>query len=74
MSTFKKKSLLIWIGVNKDKSISMHTEEPTRDNERGIWVSKSPFINSILHNEVVEMIGKTDMSWEADAQPFQLNI
>lgn len=74
MTIFKKKTILIWVGVNKDKSVSMHTEEPLRDNERGIWTSKSPFINSVIHKEITGMIGKTNMTWEADAQPFQLNI
>ena len=49
MSFFKKKSIKVWAGVNKNGKLSMHAEQPIRDEVRGIWVSKLPFVYSILY-------------------------
>ena len=52
MNFFKKKSIKVWAGVNKNGKLSMHAEQPVRDEDRGIWVSKLPFVNSVLYAQV----------------------
>lgn len=74
MSELKKRQLTVWAAINKNGSLSLHTEEPIRNEDTGIWVSKSPFINSVLYKDLSNMIEKTPMNWESNPQPFQLSI
>ena len=75
MSLFnKRKSIMIWVGVNKNGKISMHTVEPIKDEDRGIWVSSSPFVNSILYNNLSSTIEKTQMNWESSCEVFNVNL
>lgn len=68
------KSLTIYLGVNKNGSISMHTIEPTRDEARGIWVSKMPFCNSLAYTQFSSLIEKSNISWINDPEPLTFNI
>lgn len=68
------KSLTIYLGVNKNGSISMHTVEPTRDEARGIWVSKMPFCNSLAYTQFSSLIEKSNISWINDPEPLTFNI
>ena len=74
MGLFKRKSITIWIGVNKNGKISMHTVEPTKNEKLGIWVSNSPFVNSVIYNNLSSTIEKTQMNWESSCEVFQINI
>lgn len=74
MKFFKKKSITIWVGVNKNGKISMHTVEPTRDEDLGVWVSNSPFVNSVLHENLSKTIEKTAMNWESSCEVFQIQL
>lgn len=74
MKFFKKKSIQLWIGVNKNGSISMHTNEPQRNEDTGTWVSNSPFVNSVLYKNFSEMIEKTQMNWESSCEVFQIQL
>ena len=74
MKLFKKKSITIWIGVNKNGKISMHTVEPTRDEDLGVWVSNSPFVNSVLYENLSKTIEKTPMNWESSCEVFQIQL
>ena len=71
---FKKKSITIWVGVNKNGKISMHTVEPTRDEDLGVWVSNSPFVNSVLYDNLSKTIEKTPMNWESSCEVFQIQL
>lgn len=71
---FFKKTLKIWIGINKDGSLSLHAEVPFRDEDRGIWVSKYPFCNSVMYNELSKMITKSSMTWQSDPEYMEINI
>ena len=74
MGLFKKKSITVWIGVNRNGKISMHTVEPTRDEDLGVWVSNSPFVNSVLYTNLSQTIEKTPMSWESSCEVFQIQL
>lgn len=74
MGLFKKKTVLIWIAVNKNGKLTMHATEPSRDEDLGIWISDMPFVNSVLYDNLSKMISKTPMNWESDPQPFQFNV
>ena len=68
------KSITVYIGVNKNGSISLHSIEPTRDEDRGIWVSKMPFCNSIIYNQFTKLVEKSNMNWLNDPEPVTVNI
>ena len=74
MGFLKKKSIEVWVGVNKNGKISMHTKEPTKNEDFGIWVSGSPFVNSVLYKNLSEMIEKTQMNWQSPCEVFQINL
>jgi hypothetical protein len=74
MMFFKKKSITIWVGVNRNGKISMHTVEPTRDEDLGVWVSNSPFVNSVLYENLSQTIEKTPMNWESSCEVFQIQL
>jgi hypothetical protein len=74
MGLFKKKSITVWIGVNRNGKISMHTVEPTRNEDLGIWVSNSPFVNSVLYVNLSQTIEKTQMNWESSCEVFQIQL
>jgi hypothetical protein len=46
----------------------MHGEQPVRDDVRGIWVSKLPFVNSVLYNQVSAMFEKANITWTNDCE------
>ena len=74
MNLLKRKSITIWVGVNKNGKISMHTAEPKRNDDTGRWVSNSPFINSVLYKNLSDVFEKSPMNWETPCEVFQINI
>jgi len=72
--TIKKKSITVWLGVNKNGHISIHTEEPIRDEEHGVWKSNSPFLNSVIYANLSQMIERTQMNWESGYEIFQIQL
>jgi hypothetical protein len=74
MSFFKKKSIKVWAGVNKNGKLSMHGEQPVRDEDRGIWVSKLPFVNSVLYAQVSAMFEKANITWTNDCEFLEFQL
>ena len=74
MSFFKKKSIKVWAGVNKNGKLSLHGEQPVRDEDRGIWVSKLPFVNSVLYNQVATMFEKANITWTNDCEFLEFQL
>lgn len=74
MNFFKKKSVKVWAGVNKNGKLSMHGEQPVRDEIRGIWVSKLPFVNSVLYGQVSKMFEKANISWTNDCEFLEFQL
>lgn len=69
-----KKTLEIWVAVNKNGDVRMFADEPVRNNDTGKWESKHPFVNCIMQKEFEELCTKTKITWEMDPNPFVLNI
>ena len=74
MSFFNRKSIKVWVGVNKNGKLSMHAEQPIRDDARGIWVSKLPFINSVLYLQIKDMFEKAKISWVNDCEFLEFQL
>lgn len=74
MNILKKKSIKVWVGVNKNGKLSMHAERPERDEKRGIWISKLPYVNSILYDQISKMFEKSNITWTNDCEFIEINI
>lgn len=68
------KTITVYVGVNKNGSIALHSIEPTRDEARGMWISRMPFCNSIAYNQLVSLVEKSNLNWNNDPEPITLNI
>ena len=68
------KTITVYVGVNKNGSIALHLIEPTRDEIRGMWISRIPFCNSIAYNQLVSLVEKSNLTWNNDPEPITLNI
>ena len=74
MSFFKKKSIKVWAGVNKNGKLSLHAEQPVRDEVRGIWSSKLPFVNSVLYTQIAKMFEKSNITWTNDCEFLEFQL
>ena len=68
------KSITVYVCVNKNGSIGLHSIEPTRDENRGMWISKMPFCNSLAYTQFSSLIEKSNISWINDPEPLTFNI
>ena len=66
------KSIQLWIGVNKNSTISIHAIEPVRNELTGRWESKYPFCNSVVYNQFADMMKKVGLTWEHDCEFIEL--
>lgn len=63
----------LYIGVNKNNTISLHTVEPTRSDDNR-WISLRPYVNSAMHNSLKDMIKHSNMNWEMDPEIIEINV
>ena len=64
--------MTIWIAVNKDQTLCMHTVEPKRTSTK--WISSRPYINSIAYKNLSKLIKKSMLSWETEPECIEINI
>ena len=64
----------IWCGVNRNGKLSLHLEEPERDNKNGIWVSTQPYANSFVYKQTADIINMANITWKDDAEFFSIMI
>lgn len=64
----------IFIGVNKNGSVSIHTIEPVRDNDKGIWISSHPYINSVVQKNIDNMIKHSSMTWAMEPEIIEIDM
>lgn len=69
-----KKILKLWVGVNDDGFVSLHTEQPIRNEKTKKWVSSSPFCNSIMQRQFEELVKESNMSWKNDVEFFEIPL
>lgn len=69
-----KKTIKVWAGINKDRSLSLHSVEPKRNDKAGIWESNAPYLNSVLYNELSAMFEKTELNFNTPCQFFEINL
>lgn len=68
------KTMGIWFAINKDDSVAMHLVEPTKNEKTGAWVSKQPFCNSILQNELKKIVSKAQLNFDSEPNYIEVKI
>ncbi len=66
--------MVLFIGVNKNGSASLHTISPVRNEERGEWVSLRPYINSTIQKSINDMIRHSDMNWTMEPEFMDISL
>lgn len=74
MGIFGKKRIGIYFGVNKNGTVVMFADEPTKDEENGRWISKFPMVNSRIYPELCKLVEKTKMTFENEIQFLELPV
>ena len=71
----KIKSVVVWFGVNKNSDIRMFLdEEPKKDLERGILIGKNPFVNSVLYEDLKQVVKNAKMTFNSEPQCIEIQI
>ena len=63
-----------WLYMNKNGFIGMSFDKPERNEKTGKWVSKYPYCNSIMHAQIVDMIAKSQFSWQNEPEYIEINF
>lgn len=64
----------IYIGVNKNKTVSLHAVEPHRNETTGKWESLHPYVNSIVQHSIEDMIKHSTMTWEMEPEVIDISV
>lgn len=71
-TTSKLKTICIWIGVNKNGFVGLHLEEPTKNIQLGKWQSNKPFCNSIIQNQIENLVKQAQLNWESEPEYIEI--
>lgn len=69
-----RKTVKLWVGVNRNGKISMHTQEPKRNEILGIWESSSPFVNFVVYENLSKMFSKTPINFNCPCEIIEINL
>lgn len=64
----------IWCGVNRNGKLSIHLDEPVRDEKHGIWISSRPYANSFIHEQTDDIINMANITWKDEPEFFSIMI
>ena len=64
----------LYIAVNKNNKVSLHTVEPKRDIENGVWISKRPYVNYYVQINIDDMIRHSTMTWEMEPEVIEIDL
>lgn len=68
------KVIKIWCAINADNTLSMHSEEPVRNTDLGVWISNAPFVHSIIYKQMSDFMRTANISFENDPEYFEINM
>jgi hypothetical protein len=64
-------NLTIWIAISKSGQVLLFTDEPERKNDG--WIG-SYYVNSAVYENVLNLVGKTSMTFDNDPEPIILEV
>lgn len=63
----RKDSIIkIWFGVNRDGYITLHLEQPVRDDANGVWRSERILCDSAVYKQITDAALLTGITWDDD--------
>lgn len=63
-----------WLYMNKNGFIGMSFDKPERNDKAGKWISKYPYCNSTIYKQIVDMISKSQFSWQCEPEYIEINL
>ena len=66
------KNIDLWASINKNGFINVSIDEPTRNELKGKWDYKYPFVNSIVYTRIKDIIEHSHLNWESEAEFFTI--
>jgi hypothetical protein len=66
-----KKIINVWFAINKNGSISMFLNKPTKNTKTGKWESNHFFVNSLIYSQIKKLVEQTKMNWESEPEVIQ---
>ena len=70
----KLKSIQIWFAVNRNGNVRMFLENPTKNISKGIWESKSPYVNSVMYKDIARVVQQAHMTFENNPEIIEMQI
>ena len=64
--------ITVWFAVNKNGFVGLYSDEPKRNKDIGKWESKLPFINSVIYEQIIDLVQKTSMTWDKEPECIQI--
>jgi len=74
MKTNDCKVLSIWLTVNKNGSVLLHTSEPRKNEDTGKWESDNLYCNSVLYEQMKELVKNSGMGWNSEPEQFEIKV
>ena len=70
----KKKTIPLWVCVNKNNSFIVHASQPIRDEDEGIWVSRNLFVNCELYEKLKTHTDIENLTWESEPEFIEIEV
>ncbi len=64
----KIKNIGIWFSINKNGFLNLSIDEPKRNNATKKWEFKYPYLNSVVYGEISDLVEKTKIGWDHEAE------
>ncbi len=64
----KIKNIGIWFSVNKNGFLNLSIDEPKRNEKTKKWELKFPYLNSVVYEEIKDLVEKAKIGWDHEAE------
>ena len=68
------KSVDIWVSINKNGFINMTIDKPERNTDVGKWTYKQSFVNSVIYNEIKQLVEHSHLTWESESEFLTIQL
>lgn len=69
-----KKTIPLWICINRNGTMVVHAAQPIRDEEIGKWVSRHIFCNNSLYEKLSEIVDRLQLTWNSEPEFIEIEI
>ena len=68
------KVISIWLAINKSGFIGLYKDCPIKNEKTGKWEGKYPIINSVIYDNITDLIQKSSLSWESEPEYISIKL